>query len=239
MPGPSAPYPALSDVLNAARTRVNDSIVSIGGQTLTNNAAFTPVITNLGWQKLQQELVSLGAPRVLITNYILPNVPPVNNEDASLQVTLSWTGYNNGVNPNTSIVLPQNMIKPTKLSERPTQAAPNIAPFIDLDGPEQGITVIPALPKGNRNQIWLWNNDQINMPGALVPTDIKMDYAGYLPDFTTSPFPGTQTVPILRSQPALSAWIAWAFCVPRGDLDTGLFLQEAQDETKVLAGVRP
>lgn len=225
--------------MNASRVRINDSILSVGGQILTDNADFTPVLVNLSYQMLQQFLVSLGWVRFVVQNFIIPNVPPVANEDTSLNVTLSWSGYSDGVNFTGTPALPQDLIKPLKLSGRASDTSPNVNPFIDIDGPETRIERLPSVPKKDWNETWIWDSDQVNMIGALTTTDLRVDYAAYLPDFDAVTFPGNQVVPILRSEDALSGFIAHVFSLPRADLDAAGFLQNAQDAARILAGVKP
>ena len=217
----------------------DDAIINTGGQILTNDADFTPVLVNLAYRKFQQFLISLEWVRFVTQNTIIPNVPPVANPDTSLNVTLSWSGYNDGVTPYSSPVLPQDLIKPLHLAGRSSGASPNTDPFIDIDGPETGITRLPSVPKQDWNQFWIWNKDQINMNGANTTTDIRVDYLAFFPNFTTSPFPGAQTVPILNCEDALSGFIAYIFSNTRGDLDAASFLQNAQDASRILAGVKP
>jgi hypothetical protein len=217
---------------------INDAIINTGGEILTNSADFTPVLVALAYRKLQQFLIILGWVRFATQNTIIPNVPPVASPDTSLNVTLSWSGYNDGATVHSSVVLPQDLLKPLHLAGRVSNAAPNSAPFIDIDGPETGITRLPSVPKQDWNQFWIWDKDQINMNGANTTTDIRVDYLAFLPNFT-GPFPGTQTVPILNCEDALSGFIAYVFCSARGDLDAATLLQNAQDAARVLAGVKP
>ena len=55
-----APYPTLESILNISRMRINDMIVSAGGQTLQDTAPFTLPMCNVAYQKFQQLLVSLS-----------------------------------------------------------------------------------------------------------------------------------------------------------------------------------
>lgn len=242
---PGFPYPLLSDILNGARVRVNDAIQDQGGQTLTNTFDFTPTYTNIGWRKMQQYFVSLGYPRFIKTNVNIPNVPPVATLDTSLQTYINWDGYWNGIILSTAIFLPPDLIKPLRISERPTiSPAPPIGnqqAYIDIDFP---VDNIPSVPKKQWNQIAVWRDDKLYMSGATVNTDFNMDYAAYLPDFlpntvaAPNQFPGTQTANILRCETALECFIAYAFSGARGDLDGASFLQEAQDECMIIAGVK-
>ena len=209
--------------MSHVRVEVNDAIVSLGGQTLTNTQAFTPYYANRGYQMLQQELLQLGYVRFLVQGLIIPNLPPIASGDTSIQASLSWTGYSDGVTPYPAIVLPQALIKPVKLMERVSAAAPNTNLFWDMSGPEQGVTRIPSLTKDYRNRIWVWNDDAIAMPGATAEIDLRVDYASYLPDFLPNTqllpnqFPGTQVVPIMRSTDALAWAIGYVFSYARND----------------------
>lgn len=237
---PSPPYPLLSTVLNYARDAANDAIQAQGGNTLTNSADFTPDYVNRAWLMLQQELVSLGYSRFRVDNLIL-TLSAVTNGDTSIQATLDWTGYNDGNSLNASVALPQTLIRPLKLAERPTGGAPNTNAFVDMDGPEQGIRRIPAIPKQDWNGIWVWDDDKIYMPGALTQTDVRIDYLSYLPDFTGTGagYPGSQTANILRCEDAFSGFIAALFCAARGDMDASSLMQGAKDAAKIIAGVKP
>jgi hypothetical protein len=237
---PTAPYPTLEKILGFARVQVNDAIQANGGNTLVDSADFTPLYVNRAWLMLQQELVSNGFDRFRTDNLIV-TLPAVNSEDTALQVTLDWTGYYDGVSLNTGVVLPQTLIKALKLSERPTDSAPNVNSFIDMDGPEQGIRRIPSITKQQWNGIWVWDDDQVRMPGATAQTDVHIDFLAYLPDFTGSGagFPGPQTANILRCEDAFAGFIAAVFCAARGDVDASTTLQQAKDAAKILAGAQP
>ena len=237
---PTAPYPSLSSVLDSLRVGVNDSIVSLGGQTLTNTAAFTPVYVNRGWQMFQQELLNMGYVRLLVQGFTLLNLPNVANLDTATQVSLSWTGYNDGVTAYPSSALPQTLIKPTKLMERLSGSAPNVNLFWDMSGPEQGVTRIPFITKDYRNRIWVFNNDTIYMPGATGNIDLRVDYASYLADFTTGSFPGPQVVPIMRSTDALAWYIGYIFSYARNDDPAvcSFALGEARRAAAIIAGAK-
>lgn len=212
---PSAPYDTVYAALLIVKSRIGDdidSLLPLGGQVGGNSQAYSQQLVNSGYRKLQQFLVSEGYEKLSVTNTTIQNLPPVNSEDASLQVTLSWTGYNDGVNAFPAFVLPQNLIRPTKLAERPSQDAPNINQFWDMDGPEP---YIPSLPKIQRNIIWTWDNDQINMPGSLVLMDLRIDFMSYLADFadtgdlaSATNFTAwyNQPLPIMRAAESLASY---------------------------------
>lgn len=240
------PYPLLSDILNGTRARINDAIQSLGGQTLTNINDFTPVYTNIGFRKMQQYFVSLGYPRFIKENFNILDIPAVATLDTSTQAYLDWSGYFDGQTLQGGVhFLPPDLIKPMRIAERSTINPPppfgNESAFIDIDFP---VSQIPSIPKKQWMQIAVWRDDKLYMPGATVNTDLTIDYAAYLPDFlpntTALPnqFPGTQTVNILRCENALECFIAYVFSDARGNPDAASFLQEAQDECMIIAGVK-
>ena len=227
---PSTPYDPLINVLNAVNTRLNgdvNTLLPIGGQILTNTNAKSQQFANDGWRKLQQFLASRGGARLRIPNFILYSLPPVNSPEAALQVALSWAGYSDGVNPFPAFALPQDLIMPLALAERPSiLSGPNPAAFIDID--LKMIERIPSVPKLQWNQIAVWNDDQIFMPGALVYTDLRIDYAAYLADFldTGNTLTATgykrwfnQTVPILRALDPLADYICAEVETARGNAE--------------------
>lgn len=196
---------------------MNDSIVGAGGQTLTNTAAYTPYYVNRAWQMLQQELLNMGYARLIVRNYLIAALAAVTTEDTSVQVTLDWTGYFDGTSLHSTQALPQNAIRPIKLTERLNDASPNLNLFWDMSGPDHGVDGVPLIQKDFRNRIWSWQNDQIQMPGATSITDLAIDYAAFLADFTTGSFPGSQVVPIMRSTDALAWAIGYGFSYARND----------------------
>lgn len=224
----------MPDVLNTTRERVNDMIVSVGGQTLTNTAPFTLVMANAGWQVMQQQLVALGYV-VLQDSLTIVRLPPVATLDPSTEVSLSWTGYFDGTTAHPAIVLPQDLIRPMKdgLEERisvngtVTNTSP-LSPMDEILGP------LAHVPKEMWNKQWQWRADAICMPGAMTYTDMRIRYAKYLADFTNL---DTDVAPIMRCGDALSKYIAVEFSTGRGDLDRATLLTEAQQATAILAGV--
>ncbi len=230
----AAPYSTLEDCVSAARVRINDVIGSAAGQTFTDTAPFAILIINLAYQKMQQHLVSLGY-RTLESEIVIPNVPPVASPDAALQPYLSWTGYNDGATTDPSYVLPQSLIKPIWMKERPTALAPpDITEFTDMDDMKD--KALPSEPKKDWNQIWRWYADAIRIPGANVYTDLRIGFLSYLADFvaaSTTAF-ASQPVPIMRAKDAFSAFIAFEFCSSRGDVDAASLMAMAKDGCQII-----
>ncbi len=236
---PAAPYPLLSDVLNAARVKCNDAIGNgVAGQTLTNTQPLTAPLVNTAYQSLQQFLVALGY-TTLDASVLISGLPPAFTNDPSVEVSLSWTGYFDGNALNTAFALPQNLIRPLRdgLEQRLTVPAgsPNavLAAAVMTPMDEQINGPMAHVPNDMWLRQWQWREDAIYMTGALAQNDIRIRYAKYLPDLVpTSP---TQVVPIMRSLDALSSYIAVEFSRERGDMDTAALLTDAQNKASILA----
>lgn len=234
MAGPTAPYPLLATIMNLARARINDMIISTAGETLTNTAPFTNPLVNTAYRMMQQQLVSLGYV-TLVDSVVLSNLPPVSALDPSLETWLSWTGYFDGATLHTGIALPQNAIRPMPdgLESRPSTSnnSKRMNPMDEIIGPLAHVSKEMFLKQ------WQWRADAIRMIGALVPTDLRVRFASYLPSL--DPTSATEVVPIMQCEDALSGYITVEFGRGRGDMDRAQLLQEAQDATMILAGIDP
>jgi hypothetical protein len=233
---PTAPYPLVSDIMNAARTRVNDAIASIGGQTLKNNQPFTGPLVALAWQRLQQFLVGLGYV-TLESSLLISGLPPAFTNDPGVEVSLSWLGYFDGNTLNTAFVLPQNLIRPMKdgLEQRlslnnppvPVLGGAVMTPMDETLGPMAHVSKDLWLRQ------WQWREDAIWMTGALAPNDVRIRFAKYLADLDVTS--STAVAPIMRCTDALSGFIAVEFSGARGDLDRAALLAEAEANAAILA----
>lgn len=241
----AAPYDIVNFPLNAARTRLNDRIetlVPVGGQLLDNTQPFTQQLVNDAWRKLQEFLADMGFTRLKRESGAI-SIPPAGTVDSGAFTSISWTGFNDGVNTSLTPFLPQDLISPLDLWERPFVAGPNAGVFTEMDRIVNGL---PAVPKAQWNRQWEWRDDAIYMPGATVQTDLRVRYAAYMLDFVDvgssagiNQFPNTpwfgQPVPIMRSSDALSSYICAEVCKAREDMDgAAAFLAEAEGKARLI-----
>lgn len=237
-PSNTAIYDNLNSVMNLARVRMNDAIRSLGGEVMTNNAAFTQTAVNGAWRVMCEYLANLGYTR-LIGDQVIGPLPRVANSDPAIQTWLSWSGYFDGANEYDSPALPSDFISPLKMWER--QYGGNY-PFPVHPNMENIVDGLPAQPKQGRNYVWEWREDAIYMPGSLTEMDIRVRYAKYLGDFvdTGDPVDGNgtywynQLVPIARCQSPFAKFICYEVAAPRGDMDAGIFKAEAENEAKMI-----
>jgi hypothetical protein len=230
--GPAAPYDTVDSVLNTVRTRINDAIVQLSGEVLTDNQPFTQEMTNTGFRKLQSFLANLGMSRFR-KRVVLSAFPVVGSQDPASECLLNWTFYFDGVSyfyPPATMVLPQDFILPLTIGERQTGT---MWPFTKVEMAVTGM--LPDWRKGPRNGWWDWREDGIYMPGSLYSMDLQVYYAAFLPDFVTQ---GDlmwyqQPVPIMRCKSALANYIAAEFSGPRGDLDVAAFTTAAEQDARL------
>ena len=212
------PYDTLFEILTAANTRLNGSVETlspIGGQIVGNTNAFSQQVCNDAFRKMQNKLADLRYSG-LQQETVFTNVPAVASNDPMVQAYIGYNGYFDGVVLHTSPVLPQNMIRPYDLTERQNGSG---SLFTDMD---PFLWSLPRVPKANWNRSWLWRNDTLYFPGALVNTDLSLLYAGFLSDFADgSPTVGLQwfqqPVQIMYCLDSFADYICREICVARGD----------------------
>lgn len=221
------PYDPVETVLNTARTRVNDAIQALGGNTFTDTADYTPVIVNVAWRAFQNKLRAIGYTGFarLKDDLIVSALPISASADPAVQNYITWAGFYNGSTTNGAIVLPQEFLSPLVLWERPHGINAN---FRLMD---QTLNGIPTNgPKQSRNLNWDWRNDRLCFPGTTIVWDLRIRCLTFLDDFpvdvggeiiTTTP------VPIVDCLDPFSNLIAVEFSRARGDLDTAAFAAAA------------
>ncbi len=209
---PTAPYDTLEQALNAARTRLNDAIQSLGGSVLTDNEDFTPVICNNAWRWLQEQLVSRGFTALVEeTNSVLA-IPTVTNSSPAVEVWIDWTGCYDGTTLQASPVLPQNFIQAKDCWEDTGQG------YQQMDEFKNGL---PRIPKRSWLGSWEWRSNKLYFIGATQPVNVLVRYASAFPDFEDFSLvgPEDQPIPIMRAWDVLAWRIAYETASARGDID--------------------
>jgi hypothetical protein len=173
---PTTPYDQLETVANMARVRVNDAIVSIGGDILTDIQPFSGQMVNNAWRRMQEYLSDKGVAS-LDRETPLPSVPACTAADQGTRVYFNYITYYDGTSTQTAPVLPQDLIVPLELFERVHGVTTNYVPM------DREYNALPTSPRQPLNRLFQWRQETIYMPGATGLTDILMRYAGYLADF--------------------------------------------------------
>lgn len=202
--------------INAANTRLNgkvETLQAIGGQLIGNTQAFSQQVVNDAWRKLQNKLADLRYSALQMEQGFTA-VPSAGNIDPLTQAYFNFAGYFDGATNWPAFALPSGLIRPYELLERQSGSG---ALFTEMDPVPWAL---PRVPKANWNRQWLWRNNTLYLPGALVQTDIIILYGALLPDFAdgTSPW-FQQSVPLLNVVDALADYICREIAISRGDLD--------------------
>ena len=176
---PTPPLDNLESAVNVARVRLLDAIQALAGDIVLDTGVFTITAVNAAWRRLQELLVNFGCPWLIIEAPPLTSVPLVTSADAGVFVWISWANYFDGTNTQAAPVLPQDLIAPLKLWERPH----GTGQFYPMDKLADGL---PAVPKLAYNKSWEWRNGAIYMPGSTQIMDLRLRYAAFYADFIAS-----------------------------------------------------
>ena len=208
MPGVgTTPYDSAEYVLQIMRSLGNDAIQSLSGNLLSDNQPYVVPMLNSGYRHLQRKLVTRGFQALKKTMQML-NVLAVGLLDPGVQVSISYTGYFDGVQNHATPTLPADLLMPLRLWERQSATKQIFQPmFIARDG-------LPTRPQSIWLRDWVWQNDQIQMCGATQSNDLQIMYAAFLPDLVLTPVPSN--VLILRAENALSYYTLAKWAEARG-----------------------
>ena len=211
-PAPLLPLDSVDTVLNFARARLNDSILTIAGNLLADSQPYTFTLLNAAFRHLQEDLANAGCP-AFTNEAVLVGLPIVANRDPATQVFISCQYFFDGssyYSTPISPVLPFDCILPLRVWERQTGTQNQ---FTQMNPTNDGL---PDGPKTNYLSVWEWRQNAIYMPGALISRDLKVRYASYLADIASS---GSALVPIIRCADSLANYVAAEFAFSRGSPD--------------------
>lgn len=231
-PTGSLPYDSVANALILARTRLNDAMASTSGDILTNTQPFAQPIVNIAWRRLQSFLANLGY-ALFKSEVVLGSLPICASQDYSVQCYISWTQYFDGVSFYSTPHLPFDCIMPLYAWERQTGSTGGFNKMtMALDG-------LPDGPKYGYNCMWEWRENTMFFPGTVTPTDMRIRYAAYLPDFVNvGNVPWYNAlIPCMRGMDALAWYIVHEFSLPRGDMDSATFLTLAESSARKVFNV--
>lgn len=224
-------FDSVMNAILAANTRLNgrvDTLRPIGGQIVSNNNSFSQQVVNDAWRKMQNKLADLRYSG-LQNDLLFTAVPPVASNDPATQVYFDFSGYWDGASSHGGFALPSNLIQPYELTER-QNGTTNI--FTDLDRIPWSL---PRVTKADWNRQWLWRDNRLYMPGALVATDITLVYAQLLADFTDASLPWfQQSMPILNCTDSLADYICREISIARGDAPSAVAFQVSAEDNAAL-----
>jgi hypothetical protein len=211
---PQGGFPTVGEVMDLARSIVNDTFKGIRGQQgriLTNDAPFTLPYLNSSFRKLQRRLRNEGVTFPIRDDVVLFNLPPMVQADPAKIVTVGFNGYFNGTTMFASPKLPGDCMQVSVVRQRVHGS--NLQ-FTPMQQSQEG------LASGYQNNwlgMWEWRNYQICMNGSLQAQDIMLRYLSGQPPIN---IPATEfdttNIYILDSQDALANLIAGMYGTARG-----------------------
>ena len=211
---PQLGFPTVGEVMDLARSVVNDTFPGIAGtqgRILTNAAPFTIPYLNSAFRKLQRRLRNEGVTFPIRDGIVLNALAPVVEADPSKFVSVGFNGYNNGTTMFASPKLPGDCMQVSKVQQRVTGSNLQFTPMAQAQ---------EGLASGYQNQWlgkWEWRGYQIWMNGSLQPQDLMIRYLSGQPpiNIPAAEF-DTTNIYILDCQDALANMIAKMYGTARG-----------------------
>ena len=214
--GGSNPYPTVQMVTNLTRTWIQDDMAgataTLGeGQLFPDNTSLSVTMMNVFNSALRtvcRKLRTAIAPMLTFDNVDIIGIPPmvsptqgVASPDPSVQVSIGFQGYFNGLTYNSNFALPMGVLNVERVLERVSGSNDQ---FSSMQQPAQG------LPNGYQNvynRWWEWRQDAVNMPGSIQTMDIRLRFKGQLITlFTPGINPAYVFIPVNDSVDVLAAY---------------------------------
>ncbi|MDR5729441.1 MAG: hypothetical protein RB191_18665 [Terriglobia bacterium] len=215
--GSGNPYPAIQQVTNLVRSQVQDDMMGLTGtigegQIFIDNAAVSVTMMNFFGAALRtmcRKMRTAIAPVLIFDNVVILGIPPLVSPtqgsaapDPSIQVSLGYLGYFNGLTYNSSFLLPVNCLMVERLWERVNGSNDDFRP---MNQQPQGL---PSRYQDVYNLYWEWRQDSIWMPGSIETMDLRMRYQGSIPTLWTTGVDVSQTyIPIQDCVETLAGFI--------------------------------
>jgi len=230
---------SLTNIMNLVRALVNDSQAGATGtpgegQIITDNSTISPFtlpFLNSAIRDMYRELRLVGQPTLIKDNVIISNLPTINGAngqgfpDPAAQQYLGFSGFYDGSQMHSNLLLPGDMIVPERLWERQTGTN---NPFVPMIQPQFGL---PSIYQQPRLVYWEWRNDNINFLGATVNNDIRIRYYCQLPTFYGSNIDFDSTyVPVIDCADAVAYKIAVKYAKSLGAPAAADLQNDARDE---------
>jgi hypothetical protein len=203
--------------MELARSVVNDTMpgatgTSGEGQILTNSTTISPFalpFLNSAIRSIYRQLRNAGDPQLIKDNVIIAGLTPVNgaygvgSPDPAVQVFLSVSGYFDGTNMNSTLLLPSDCMYLLSVMERLNGSS---NPFVRMHQPQGGLS---SQLQNDCFHDFEWRENQLYMRGAIVTRDIRLRYLAALPTFWGSNLDFANTyVPIQDSTDAIAYSLA-------------------------------
>lgn len=192
--------PSLQDICDLFRSLINDTFNGGAGQINTDASPWMKPFLNSSIDDVSTELELVGDMFVVKDNYLLLGIPPITNADPTVQTSLTYQGYFDGVTINGQYRLPSDLQSVVKIWQRISGSNEPFTPVFEapsgLPSVYQGASFTGYEVRG-QNEIWF--------NGALQPVDLRIRYIGVFPNIVGDNIDFSTTyIPIQKSLNALA-----------------------------------
>jgi len=203
---PNSAFPTIGEVMDLARSTVNDTFPGIGGtqgRILTNTAPFTIPFLNSAFRKLQRRLRNEGVTFPIKDYFIIEGLPPMEIPNTGSFCFVGFNGYFNGTRMFGNLRLPDDCMQVSVVRQRVTSSNLQFVPMM------QAMEGLPsAYPQAWLGQ-WEWRGYAIWFNGSNQTQDIMIRYLTGQPPIQAPPADFNVTpIYILDSQDALGLMVA-------------------------------
>lgn len=230
-------YPVLQDIADLVRANLDDSLAGATntpgeGQIVVDNPDIAPFLAKhlaSSIRELYRKLRNAGDPTLIYDNYILTGCPIINGplgsgvQDPTVQNSISPVGFFDGTQVWANFALPANCRSVERVEER--QSGSNDL-FSLVVQPQEGMT---NCLQGSFNNQCEVRNDQIWLPGTLVPMDFKIRYLGTCPKILGDNVDyNTTQIPIMDCEEYVAYRCSYKIATMLGSQQAGEFKAEAE-----------
>lgn len=212
-------YPSLQSVCDLFRARINDTANNtsgtgtgsgnLAGLIMPNSNPDLLTFLTAACEDCFAELRNVGDPELILDNYILAGLPPLNSNrgvgvpNPATQTSLSYAGYFDGVSWWPDFMLPISLSRMLAVSQRQTNANQDFAPL------QHYPAGLPGIMQGQLFTGWEMRQGALWLNGATMQVDLRLRCRITFPDFLANPSNpinfATSYVPIVDSRNAIMA----------------------------------
>lgn len=212
--GVGNPYPTVNEVMDVARSRVNDMMNDTSGDLLSNDSPASQTYLTSAWKWYQARCDTAGVQTFKRTIPIY-GIPQRATNDVMNECWITWSGCSDGINQFDGPVLPQDMISPKSIWRRRSQGLNSDGSIAENDvNLELMGQATDGLPPFLDCNVYEWREDGLYFYASSYAQDWKLSYSAY-----RAPLDITQpdaTVPMMMCEDCLGARIAFEFANARG-----------------------
>ncbi len=211
--GGNVRFPTLAGICNLFRTSINDTFSNTSGVGTGQGSGAGLIMPNTNPDILEflnaavadtyAELHGVGAPQLILDNYLLEGLPSIPLPDPSIQVAISYTGFFDGYQWHPEWTLPIGLSRMLSVTQRQTNSDQ------DFGACQHFAYGLPGILQGQLMYGWEMRENTLWLNGATTQIDLRIRCRVSYPEFGSAGAPiynfDTSYVPILDSKNAIAA----------------------------------